>query len=77
MKTVKVNIYEKLTSASIKEEQKLDISVVDSGSFKSKVKSGQSRINGSTNNVIFSRSCSKWCKTNKAPERFLDKKNII
>ena len=49
MKTVKVNIYEELTSASTKEAQKLNVSVVDSGPLKSKEKSGQSRINETYN----------------------------
>ena len=49
MKTVKVNIHEKLTSAFIKEEQKLNVSVVNSGSLESKAKYGQSRINKTYN----------------------------
>ena len=49
MKTVKVNIHEELTSASTKEAQKLNVSVVDSGPLESKEKSGQSRINETYN----------------------------
>ena len=96
IKTVRVDIFEKLTSVSIKEEQKLNISVVDYISFESKTKSGQSEmnkihnsrclliilwkldhldpiwVNGSTNNFISSRDCSRWYKANKIPGRFLD-----
>ena len=49
MKTIKINIHEKLISASIQEEQKLNVSVVDSIPPKSKVKSGQSKINKTYN----------------------------
>ena len=49
MKTVKVNIHEKLTSASTKEAQKLNVSMVDSSPLESKVKSEQSRINETYN----------------------------
>jgi len=45
MKTVGVDIYEELTFASIKEEQKLNVSGVSYVSSKSKTKSEQSKIN--------------------------------
>ena len=45
MKTVRVDIYEKLTLFFIKEEQKLNISIVDYVSPKRKTKSGQYKIN--------------------------------
>jgi len=80
-----------LTSVSIEEEYKLNVSVVNYVLFESKTESGQSRIksrhllrvlwkldhlgpiwmNGSTNNFISSKYCSRWCKMNKASEWFL------
>jgi len=45
IKTVRVDIHEKLTPVSIKEEQKLNISVVDYIPFENKTKSGQFGMN--------------------------------
>ena len=45
MKIVRVNIYQKLISISIKEEQKLNVSVVNYVSSKSNAKSELSRMN--------------------------------
>ena len=44
MKAVGVDIYEELTSASIEEEQRLNVSVVNYVLSKSKTKSGQSKV---------------------------------
>jgi len=44
VKIVRVNIHEGLTSVSIEEEYKLNVSVVNYVLFESKTESGQSRI---------------------------------
>ena len=49
MKTVREEIYEKLTLNFIEEEQKLNISIVNYVSPKSKIKSGKSIINKTYN----------------------------
>jgi len=45
MKTIRVDIHEKLAPVFIKEEQKLNVSVIDCIPLESKMKSGQSRMN--------------------------------
>jgi len=49
MEIVWVNIYKKLTSISIEKEQELDVFVVKYVSSKSKMKSGQSRMDKTHN----------------------------
>jgi len=59
MKVIGVDIHKKLASASIKKEQKLDVSMVDYVSPESKAKSEQSRMDETHNSGCLLRVLSK------------------